>query len=165
MKTLKGQSAVEYVTTYGWAIFALLIVIALLLGSGVLTPNFFIQEKCSLGANMPCRAALYNDASGQTKVSLELLNGFAYKIRVNSVEVLSPDDKTAAQGFNTQVEMESGANATFQGAFPAKMADNGMRQLTLRVNYVSCAPELGPTCTDAEHPVTGTIVARILPSQ
>lgn len=165
MKSFKGQSAVEYVTTYGWAIFALVFVIAVLFGSGMLSSNFFIQEKCELGANMPCRLAMYNDASGQTKVSFEMLNGFAYPIKITKVELLLPEEKVTATGLKDNLAMDSGANASLQGVFPTKVADNSLKQLTITVTYVSCAPELGG-CTDpaiSSHTVTGTSIARVIP--
>ncbi|MEM2948890.1 MAG: hypothetical protein QXT05_00660 [Candidatus Bilamarchaeaceae archaeon] len=163
MRTMKGQSTAEYITTYGWALFALVVVITIILGSGMLTPNFLISERCELGTNLQCRAAVYN-TDDQTKISLELLNGFAYRIRIVSVEVFRSDGTTSFNGLSREVTIESGDKETFIGSFSeGQLPSNELEQFTVRVKYASCAPELGPGCGD-NHTITGRIIARVIPS-
>lgn len=47
MKTIKGQGAMEYLMTYGWAILVIVIVVAALYSLGVLNPATYQQKRCS----------------------------------------------------------------------------------------------------------------------
>lgn len=161
---MKGQSAVEYITTYGWALFALVIVVAIILGSGVFTPDFFISEKCELGTNLPCKAAVYN-SGGETRIGVELLNGFPYEIEIRSLDVSLVDGSASFTGFPGGMSLQSGQNRTLQGVLSGTTLDNNaLKQLTIRAVYVSCAPELGESCSTTEHTLTGKIIAKVIPS-
>jgi hypothetical protein len=50
----KGQAMMEYLVTYGWALLALLIVVAVLLSSGVFSPNSFATQECTFQPDLPC---------------------------------------------------------------------------------------------------------------
>ena len=50
----KGQAAMEFLMTYGWAILVVLAAIAALAYFGVLSPTKFIPEKCVLDPGMAC---------------------------------------------------------------------------------------------------------------
>lgn len=161
---MKGQSAVEYITTYGWALVALVIVIAAIMGSGIFSPDFFITEKCELGTNIPCQAAVYN-SGGETRIAIELLNGFPYEIKIRSLDVAFSDGSDSFSGFRSDVSLSSGDTETFEGRLSGStLEDNEIKQLNARVVYVSCAPELGDTCSTTEHTITGRIVAKVIPS-
>ena len=51
---MKGQSAIEYLMTYGWAIAILIIILGLLFTSGLFSPSYLVNEECELGPNFPC---------------------------------------------------------------------------------------------------------------
>ncbi len=50
----KGQAAMEFLMTYGWAILAILAAIGALAYFGVLTPTKFLPEKCVFPQGMAC---------------------------------------------------------------------------------------------------------------
>ncbi len=50
----RGQVAAEYLATYGWALFAMFVVIAALISSGLLGPGRFSGEECLFAPNIPC---------------------------------------------------------------------------------------------------------------
>ncbi len=50
----KGQAAMEFLMTYGWAILVVLGAIAALAYFGVLSPQQFIPEKCTLPPGFGC---------------------------------------------------------------------------------------------------------------
>lgn len=63
-KKKKGQAAVEFLTTYGWAIMATLIAVGALYYFDVLDPNNFTTVKCETGPQLQClEAALYDNNS------------------------------------------------------------------------------------------------------
>lgn len=54
MKDKKGQAALEFLMTYGWAILVVLVVIGALAYFGVLNPNILVPEKCTLATGISC---------------------------------------------------------------------------------------------------------------
>jgi hypothetical protein len=162
MYAMKGQAAVEYLTTYGWALLALVIVLAALLASGVLTPNYLVSEECTFGTNLQCSAALYNDG-GPSSLAMTVFNGFPYRIKVTQVSVQTQDGQqhVAWQG-GSAFELDSGMNKTLTGALSgAKVSDGSIKRFWGNITYVSCAPELGG-CVGSPHTISGRITAKAL---
>lgn len=50
----KSQAALEFLMTYGWAILAVLTAIGALAYFGVLSPDMFFPDSCSLPAGLTC---------------------------------------------------------------------------------------------------------------
>src|SRR3989338_8439139 len=51
----KGQAALEFLMTYGWAILVVLIVIGALAYFGILNPSILLPEKCTLQMGLYCK--------------------------------------------------------------------------------------------------------------
>lgn len=166
MKALKGQSAVEYIMTYGWAILALVLVTAALLGTGVLSPNYLISEECNLGSNFPCNFIVYNEG-GQTRISLDVYNGFPYEIEVTGMNIELRDTGDVFEGFSGSLgRIESGDKRNFQGTLSGpQLQENAIKRFSASLTYVSCAPEVSDDsgCSDSEHTISGKIVAKVTP--
>lgn len=72
MKTnKKGQAAMEFLMTYGWAILAAVIVIGVLAAFGVFSPSAFIPNSCIISAPLGCNAGTAQVAD----VTIEVRNG------------------------------------------------------------------------------------------
>lgn len=157
----KAQAMVEFLTTYGWAVLALIIVLAVLISSGILSPNYLVSEQCSFGTTFRCASVLVNaEAGASTELWFTVINGFPYAVRIDDVQMVTPDGQ--AVSFTSAVQLESGANHTFKGALSGpKMPDNAVRKLTGNVTYVSCAQEIGG-CSDSSHMISGRITAKVL---
>ncbi len=54
MRTRKAQIAMEYLATYGWALFAMFAVVAVLVASGMLGSGRYQSEECTFAPNLPC---------------------------------------------------------------------------------------------------------------
>lgn len=65
----KGQAAMEFLMTYGWAILVVLVAIGALAYFGVLSPAQFLPEKCTLssGSGLFC-----DDFSISTTITLNI---------------------------------------------------------------------------------------------
>lgn len=160
---LRGQAAVEYLTTYGWAILVLIIVLAILVSSGMLSPNYLVSEECNFGTNIPCQFALYNEGD-QTRIGLKLFNGFPYRIKIRSLDLQLQDGTAFFDGFGSDLELESGASYQFNGTLSPALAENTIKRFSGNLTYVSCAPEINATgCSLFEHTITGRVVGRVLP--
>jgi len=158
---MRAQATIEFLVTYGWAIFALIIVLGALLSTGILSPNYLVSEECTFGTNIQCNFALYNEGDS-TVLDLQLFNAFPYAIKINTIEMetqagdlfsLSPENKM----------LESGAYEIFSAEIGESVEDGSIRRFSGTINYVSCAPELGEECGDSDHVITGRVIGKIIP--
>lgn len=74
MKSQKAQSALEFLTTYGWAFLVILIMISALAYFGVLNPP--IQDKCIFDAGFDCPEVVFN-ADGNAQFVIVNAKGVA----------------------------------------------------------------------------------------
>ena len=79
----KGQAAMEFLMTYGWAILVVLAAIAALAYFGVLSPEKFLGEKCILEPGLAC----VSHKVEPNKVTLVLAQNKGRTIIVNSITV------------------------------------------------------------------------------
>ena len=50
----RGQAAIEFLTTYVWAILMILIMIGALSSFGIMNPDFLVPERCNLPPDFAC---------------------------------------------------------------------------------------------------------------
>ncbi len=55
---MSGQSAMEYLTTYGWAILIIVVVLSVLVALGVFNPNTYVSDTCTLPAGFECQSSV-----------------------------------------------------------------------------------------------------------
>lgn len=79
----KGQAAMEFLMTYGWAILAAVIVIAVLASFGVFSPGKYIPNKCLLTAPLGCVAG----TADTTGIQIEVRNGAGDTITITDLTV------------------------------------------------------------------------------
>lgn len=70
--------------TYGWAILAAVIVIAVLASFGVFSPSSYVPNKCILNAPLGCNAGTADVANG---VQLEIRNGAGETLTITDIDV------------------------------------------------------------------------------
>jgi len=75
MRSIKSQSAMEYLMTYGWAILLIAIVLAALFSLGVFSSSSLIGTACVASSGFLCQSPLLNNDGimsvtfGQTQFS------------------------------------------------------------------------------------------------
>lgn len=69
----KGQAAMEFLMTYGWAILVVLIAIGALAYFGVLNPGRFLPSSCTITPGISCEDFVVVD--GSDTITLTLRNG------------------------------------------------------------------------------------------
>lgn len=79
----KAQAAMEFLMTYGWAILVVLAAIGALAYFGVLSPDKFLPEKCTLPPGLACLDAKVT----QTNVEMIVQNSMGKDLTVNSISV------------------------------------------------------------------------------
>jgi hypothetical protein len=70
----RGQAALEFLTTYGWAFLVILVMIGALSYFGVLDPGRFTSDRCVAGTPFYCSDKLINDSS-RDYVQVKVRNG------------------------------------------------------------------------------------------
>jgi len=94
----KGQAAMEFLMTYGWAILVVLAAIGALAYFGVLSPDQFVAEKCLLSGGLVCLDHTWDSTNGFT---LRLQNAAGFDMTAVSVLVNGTNCNAAATGSAT----------------------------------------------------------------
>lgn len=166
-RNLKGQVAIEYLTTYGWAILLLIIVMGILVST--FSPSVLVSEQCNVDkSNLPCTAQVYNEGDDLV-VAFRVTNAFGYEIKVQDVEVTNKDgDLASALIKYDYIDVSSaqpGENVTVYATFTDdNKPANTLITFTVKLTYQSCAHEINPGCENENagiHVKTGKIVARV----
>ncbi|MBI2522806.1 hypothetical protein HYW19_00280 [Candidatus Woesearchaeota archaeon] len=103
----KAQAALEFLTTYGWALVVVLIVISTLAYFGVLSPDMFFPNKCSLPGGVTC----LDHEVGSSRITLVLQNNFGETITINNV--IAAGISTAACSDNESIILQNKEKAVF----------------------------------------------------
>jgi len=81
----KGQAALEFLTTYGWAMMAIIIAIGALYYFDIINPNKFIQTKCETGSQIECVEAILYD-NGSFNIRLRNNNPVKLDVKINGTD-------------------------------------------------------------------------------
>ena len=91
----KGQAAMEFLMTYGWAILVVLAAIGALAYFGVLSPDNLLPERCAGPPGLDCLEKASLDASADT-IELAFKNNLGQTITLTGVEATSCGDADCA---------------------------------------------------------------------
>ncbi|MCF7871766.1 hypothetical protein K9L97_01920 [Candidatus Woesearchaeota archaeon] len=79
----KGQAALEFLTTYGWAFMVILVMIGALAYFGVLNPQNLIPDQCAITSGFSCRDTFVSNES----IMISAVNNMGEPIYVVGFEV------------------------------------------------------------------------------
>jgi hypothetical protein len=116
VKNIRGQAALEFLMTYGWAILVVLIVIGALAYFGVLNPTIMLPEKCILQMGLYCKNHIIQtpptDGNGRNdSVFLELENGMGKGIIIREINITGDRVDCGLSAF----QADSNYNDNFNG--------------------------------------------------
>lgn len=85
----RGQAAIEFLTTYGWAFMIILVVSGGLVYFGVFNVSGFVPDVCDFGNEIfcPLHALNYDEAAGTFDVHVQLSNNAAERIEIDSMSI------------------------------------------------------------------------------
>ena len=87
MNRKRGQAALEFLTTYGWAFLVILVMIAALAYMGVLDPKQMITDSCASSAPFTCTGAsssvLSAVGAADSDFKIEFKNGLSESVTVS----------------------------------------------------------------------------------
>jgi len=154
----KGQAAMEFLMTYGWAILVVLIAIGALAYFGVLNPARFLPNSCTLFPGLAC-TEFKVDAS-EAKVQLFMRNGIGDSISVASLTIESAPGVLLCTGptepVTPGVVIGDGALTNINATVCATGAAASRFKADIAITYVVGTSGLS-------HTRTGALVAQVEP--
>lgn len=111
----KGQAAMEFLMTYGWAILVVLIAIGALVYFGVISPERFVQDNCTLTPPLSCSNlgdfAAFDLAANNVRVTTN--NGVGSTITVQSATLTETDNDVCTR-LDAVTTIADGSSAEFR---------------------------------------------------
>jgi len=101
----RGQAALEFLMTYGWAILVVLVAIGALAYFGVLRPEKLLPEKCVIATG----SGLYCDdySANATGVTLRIKNMLADNVNVTAITITATGETCSAFSGNTAIAVDA----------------------------------------------------------
>ena len=142
-RRLRGQSAMEYLMTYGWAILVIIIVIAVLFYIGVLNPRNVTPTSCTFPPGISC-ASFKLTTSGALFLSIGQATGKRIMLtNISCTQASSPRDWQALPNINMtngeQASLGSFQCTTADGS-PAAGADGETAKFKIWLDYSEISP-------------------------
>jgi hypothetical protein len=81
----RGQAALEFLTTYGWAFVVILIMISALTYFGVLKPHRLLPDRCTVSPQFSCEDFQISVADSSIKILMK--NNVGDPIRIESLSI------------------------------------------------------------------------------
>ncbi len=97
----RGQAALEYLVTYGWAFLAILVVMGALAYFGFLQPDKYLPSRCDFGSQLECVDFLLQSGTPDT-IQLQFRNNFGDNINITDIEPL--ECGTGTLSFETGIQ-------------------------------------------------------------
>lgn len=168
IRHIRSQSAIEYLTTYGWAILIIAVVLVALFELGLFNPSSFVNTTCTFPAQFGCLSAILTASSGILNVTLQQATqsninvtaiGCNNQDTVSNMVVISNTVSPGASSSNV-LTLTIGGAASFtvqcyqNGSFVSVTPGSVYKGYVL-VNYTTIS-------TSFPHTASGTLVAKAI---
>jgi hypothetical protein len=107
----RGQAAMEFLMTYGWALLVVLVAIGALAFFGVLNPARFLPETCTITPGISCNDFIVTNADG---VTIVIQNGMGKDLTAMS---LASTGATVCADSSAEDTLGDGVSKTFKCDF------------------------------------------------
>ena len=144
MNKKKAQAALEFIMTYGWAILVVLVAIGALAYFGVLSPDRFLPNKCTLQAGIACVDNRATTASLTTRIT----NSLGYDI--SAITVYAGSCGTS----NAPATLSNGQSATYTIVCAPALTSGSKYNAQFNISYTV-------TDTGIQHLNAGQITTRV----
>ncbi len=138
---MRGQAAIEFLMTYGWAILVLAIAIGAIALSGIFSPTTFGKEYCVSPPQLECVSTY----AGPNSVAITVANNFGFDVLLTSVE-----GRIGSVDVEKRLGVKLDQGAKYRIVLDGQWPEGSFVPFTLRITYVPCAKEINPTCAELE---------------
>ena len=148
--TRRAQVAAEYLATYGWALFAMFVVIAALIGSGLLSPGRFSSEECTFAPNLPCSGFFAAKTSDplvlETDFNLTNTQGFPIYVKNCAFSLSGGETKLLNGDPLCGQYVQQGGSIVYSIPLQStnKVTPNEMRTIFVTLAFKNCQDAVGP---------------------
>ncbi len=156
MRKKKAQSAVEFLSTYGWVLLILLAALGILMKYGFLEPGKYLPEKVEFG-NQLVAEEYFMDVDANVDgieidhvVAIKFRNGFPRDINIAAMMYDIGDGEHDCQIMSA--DLESGDNAIFACKVTG-LSKRTKNKITFKVKFSRTNPSAPP------HVITGIVYA------
>ena len=104
----KSQAAMEFITTYGWALLILGVVLAGLAYLGVFNPSNFVKSSCSFDNGIGCPAFSFKNTSSGYELDIQFQNNLGDKITIQNLTIEDANGDGSCK--SNSLELLSGSN-------------------------------------------------------
>lgn len=151
----RGQAAMEYIVTYGWAFLVILVAIGALAYFGVINPSMFLPGRCTVSGGFSCLQ--YKVTA--TQVQLGIQNNLGVDADQVSISLFSADctgsgEPAPAVLAYTAVQNGAPVNGTALPTFTCDLVGKTRMKGTFSITYVKSGESLS-------HTTTGTILSGV----
>lgn len=141
----------EYLATYGWALFAIFIVLAFLVTSGVFNPSRFTPEECALAPNLPCTSYyIQKTADNDMKLGFTITNTMGFPIYVNTCSLRMagqpPLDYNRNSGCGKYLAQGEGWPVTFGLTSANRVMPDDLKRIYVNFTFRNCADLDSASC-------------------
>jgi hypothetical protein len=146
----KGQAAMEFLMTYGWAILVVLIAIGALAYFGVLNPGKYLPNSCTISNQFGCSE--FKAVGGSSVITLVVQNGRGVNFQISpailadtSINLTSPaavNCPSTAPAINTTVVDGTTTTITFTCASALPSAGQKIKG-NINIAYLDSSSALG----------------------
>jgi hypothetical protein len=154
----KGQAAIEYLMTYGWAILVIVAVLAILIGSGLFSSKAFSTSSVvappQLGVN---QFYLSGSSEGKTpQLLMNISNNFGYKIKLVKVNATFRESSVPCNPVSTsEQEITQGGSMLLKcdlslTQMNPKPASGTTAKVDLRFEYINCYGAVNSECSETK---------------
>lgn len=164
MNMKKGQAAMEFLMTYGWAILVVLAAIGALAYFGVLSPDKFLPDKCTASPPFSCSSYKLSSATGTINLTLGINGGVDSTLNLINIScdgstwispgTVSPTVGSLIQNGNSFYVTWSSANLTAASCGATPLVSGSKFKATYVMFYTKSGESVS-------HTATGSIQARV----
>jgi hypothetical protein len=135
----KGQAALEFLTTYGWAFLVILVMIGALAYFGVLNPQKYLPEKCIITTGLDCTDFQIT----ATAVNLKITNNLGVSLSSGNVTLIHSN--ASQYTCNPQIAtMSSGSTTEFTcGGGGGSVGTGNKMRYQIAINYTKSGSTYG----------------------
>ena len=150
----KGQAALEFLMTYGWAILVVLVVIGALAYFGVLNPDSLVPDKCTLTTGISCDDFKVTSSD----ISLQLGNGMGRQIKITNISATQVGKSVSCLDVEINKTVKNGASESFTlDGTGCTITQSGRKpRFNLNVTYYYT-----DSASSYNHLVTGELLAAV----
>jgi hypothetical protein len=129
----KAQAAMEFLTTYGWAILILGVVLAGLGYLGVFNPSSYIKSSCQLDAGLACPvfSAFYDNNTSLSYIDMAVQNNLNDRVEITNLSLSTPQGDDFCES-NTSMLLDV-------GGVPVLASYGSNQQQDIRFTFTSCS--------------------------